>query len=84
MLLEIHRVLKPGGTFCLTFVEKDFMKLLPFSPFGFTMYNPENIEELVKNSSFKLEKIIRETDFVQNKLGEKMNRQFATAVLRKT
>ncbi len=84
MLSEIYRILKPEGIFCITFVEKDFMKLLPFSPFGFTMYNPEDIEELVKNSNFKLGKIIRETGFVQNKLGEKMNRQFATAVLRKT
>lgn len=84
MLSEIYRILKPDGIFCITFVEKDFMKLLPFSVFGFTMYNPEDIEELVKNSSFKLEKIIRKTDFVQNKLGEKMNRKFATAVLSKT
>lgn len=83
MLSEIYRVLKSGGIFCLTFVEKDFMKLLPFSPFGFTMYNPEDVEELVKKSHFKLEKIIRNTEFVQNKLGEKMNRQFATAVLTK-
>lgn len=84
MLSEIYRVLKSGGIFCLTFVEKDFMKLLPFSSFGFTMYNPEDVEELVKNSDFKLNEIIRDTEFVQTKLGEKMNRQFATAVLQRT
>ncbi len=83
MLSEIYRILKPGGVFCLTFVEKDFMKLLPFSSFGFTMYDPEDVEELVKNSDFRLEKMIRDTELVKNKLGEKMNRQFATVVLRK-
>ncbi len=83
MLKEIHRILKPGGIFCITFVEKDFMKLLPFSVYGFTMYNPEDVEKLINNSEFELNEIARKTDFVQNKLGEKMNRKFATAVLTK-
>ncbi len=84
MLNEVYWILKPGGIFCITFVEKDFMKLLPFSAFGFTMYNPQDIEKLVDDSEFQLNEIIRDTEFVQNKLGEKMNREFATAVLSKT
>ena len=83
MLKEIYRILKPSGTFCITFVEKDFMELLPFSTYGFTMYNPEDVEKLIKHSQFKLKEIIRKTDFVQTKSGEKMQRKFATAVLTK-
>ena len=83
MLKEIYRILKPGGIFCITFVEKDFMKLLPFSAYGFRMYDPEDVESLIQTSEFKLKEIVRQTDFVQNKAGEKMQRKYATAVLNK-
>jgi len=37
LLLEIYRVLKSNGNFCLTFAEEDFMKKLPFTQFEFEL-----------------------------------------------
>jgi ubiquinone/menaquinone biosynthesis C-methylase UbiE len=37
-LTELYRVLKPGATLCITYGEEAFMKQLPFTQFGFTLY----------------------------------------------
>src|SRR5690606_2521303 len=40
-LMEIKRVLKPDGRFCMAIATKAFMEQLPFTPYGFTLYTPE-------------------------------------------
>lgn len=81
LLLEIYRVLKPNGNFCLTFAEEDFMKTLPFTQFEFKLYSTEKAEELIGKSSFKI--VYKETriEKIKSKTGELVDRAFTTIVL---
>lgn len=82
-LNEIYRITKPNGIFCLTFAEKDFMKTLPFTQFGFKLYSLEDVQELIQNSEFKIEKTETQTEEIQAKSGEMVKRKFVTLVLKK-
>jgi len=53
-LAEIRRVLKTGGLFCLAIVSKAFMATLPFTPYGFTLYSPDEAQALLSANGFKL------------------------------
>lgn len=81
LLLEIYRVLKSNGNFCLTFAEEDFMKTLPFTQFEFKLYSTEKAEELIGKSSFKI--VYKETriEKIKSKTGELVDRAFTTIVL---
>ncbi len=60
-LAEIRRVLKPQGTFCLAIGSKAFMETLPFTQYGFTLYAPEEAQELLTGHGFVLtDTLIRE------------------------
>lgn len=54
-LAEIYRVLKPGGVFCLAFSSKAFMQTLPFTAYGFTLYEPVEVQQLLKEANFQVE-----------------------------
>jgi ubiquinone/menaquinone biosynthesis C-methylase UbiE len=51
-LREVHRALKPGGTFTAVLRTRSSMKKLPFTPFGFTMYEQEDWERVLRASGF--------------------------------
>ncbi|AAV81625.1 class I SAM-dependent methyltransferase [Idiomarina loihiensis] len=53
-LVEIRRVLKPQGLFCLAFGESSFMKDLPFVPYGFELYDRELACNLLQDAGFRL------------------------------
>lgn len=52
-LREIRRVLKPGGSLCLAFGERDFMETLPFTSYGFTLYHARDVSPLLKDAGFQ-------------------------------
>lgn len=81
MLEELSRVLKPKALFSLTFAHRSFMEMLPFTAFGFTLYNPDEVLKLVGQSSFTLKREDSQTETVRSKTGESMERQFSTFVL---
>ena len=81
MLSELSRVLKPKALFSLTFAHRSFMETLPFTPFGFTLYNPDEVMKIITQSSFKLKLEDFQTELVKSKTGESMERQFSTFVL---
>jgi ubiquinone/menaquinone biosynthesis C-methylase UbiE len=83
MLLEIHRVLKTKGVFCLTFAEESFMKQLPFTKYEFELYSTEKAENLIQKTTFKLVKKETLTEKIKNKTGELVDRSFTTLVLEK-
>lgn len=83
LLVEIYRVLKPNGNFCLTFAEEDFMKKLPFTQFEFELYSTEKAQELIKKSPFKIVYSETRTEKVKSKTGELVDRAFTTIVLEK-
>lgn len=83
LLLEIYRVLKPGGTFCLTFAEESFMKQLPFTQFEFELYSTEKAEKCLVKSPFKIAYTETLTEKVKSKTGGLLDRDYTTLVLEK-
>ena len=83
LLLEIYRILRPNGNFCITFAEEDFMKKLPFTQFEFELYNTEKAQQLIKKTPFKIVYTETQTEKVKSKTGELVDRAFTTLVLEK-
>ncbi len=81
LLAELSRVLKPKALFALTFAHRSFMENLPFTPFGFTLYNPDEVMKLVEQSSFTLDHEDSKIETVMTKDGQSVERQFSTFVL---
>lgn len=83
LLLEIYRVLKPNGNFCLTFAEESFMKTLPFTQFEFELYSTEKALKLIEKTVFRVVYAESQTEKVKSKTGELVDRAFTTIVLEK-
>lgn len=66
----IYRVLKDEGTFVLTFGQRDFMEKLPFTAYDFTLYNNNEMEELISKSHFKRMKISEKQEEIKSKTGD--------------
>lgn len=55
ILLEaIAKVLKKDGLFVLTFCDKTFMEKLPFTQYGFHLYDQADVKQLFSSHPFKL------------------------------
>lgn len=83
LLRELFRVLKPGGTFALTFAQKDFMQHLPFTKYGFQLFSNDDISALVHQTDFQLIEISVHEEVVTTRTGESVTRQFSVAKMRK-
>ena len=68
---------------CLTYGCKDFMTSLPFSRYGFTLYDEADIERLVAQTLFTVRAHHYASDHVISKSGEPVDRKFCTTVLHK-
>ncbi|MEX0738335.1 MAG: class I SAM-dependent methyltransferase [Pseudohongiella sp.] len=53
-LAEIRRVMKPKGLFCLAFGDRSFMKDLPFTPYGFRLYDATDACALLQSAGFDI------------------------------
>jgi len=51
-LAEILRVLKPGGLLMLGYRPKTYMKAIPFTRFGFTLYDTAELENVLLKHGF--------------------------------
>jgi ubiquinone/menaquinone biosynthesis C-methylase UbiE len=51
-LCEIYRVLKPGGIFYTGFRPKDVMSKLPFTKYGFNLYEPNEWMVILEKNNF--------------------------------
>lgn len=80
---EIERVLKPTGIFSISFGDESYMKNLPFTEFGFTLYSFEKMEQLVADSKLEIVQQKQVEDEIRSKTGEQMTRKFHCLSLRK-
>ncbi|SDC91150.1 class I SAM-dependent methyltransferase [Pedobacter soli] len=79
-LLEIKRVLKPGGKLVLCFADKTFMEKLPFTPYGFTLYGLEKVQQLLAESGFTIKNTTKNLEQVLSKTGEQVEREYYVVV----
>ena len=82
-LNEIGRVLKPGGYCVIAYVQKEFMKKLPFVSDIFRLYDDNDLQELVGKSNLKLVQIVPGTEQVRIRSGELVERTYSMAKLGK-
>jgi len=75
-LQELFRVLKNDGQLILGFVPKSTMEKIPFTKYGFELYDNENVQNLLEEIGFKIDKIISETEEVLSNTGDKKIRTF--------
>ncbi len=82
-LSELYRVLKPGGTLNITFAQKSFMEQLPFTRFGFDLYDDAKMQRLIDTSAFRMIASEARTETVISKTGDPVQRDFVTVSLEK-
>lgn len=80
---EILRVLKPGGIFALSFSDIHFMAQLPFTKFGFELYDKSTAEELLTKAHFEIEKTIEELEVTKSNMGEEVERPVVIVLAKK-
>jgi ubiquinone/menaquinone biosynthesis C-methylase UbiE len=83
LLLEIYRVLKPGGTFCITFAQRDFMEQLPFTKYGFELYDTQKAKDLIGQTPFEIADIETKTEHIKSNTGDFISRDYTTVTIRK-
>lgn len=81
---EIYRVLKPGGIFALSFSDSSFMEQLPFTKFGFELYDRPAAEALLTKANFEIEKTIEELEVTKSNMGEEVERPVIIVFAKKT
>lgn len=81
LLMELYRVLRPEGRLNITFAEKSFMEQLPFTTFGFTLYDMAAMRALIAKTSFTIVGSEMQTETVTSKTGESVERDFTTISL---
>ncbi|MCT3728448.1 class I SAM-dependent methyltransferase [Elizabethkingia anophelis] len=83
-LEEIYRVLRNNGTFVLTFGNKDFMSNLPFTQYGFQLYDTEDVEKLIAKSQFVQVKLLQKEEWIPGKTGDgPVKRNYTILTLKK-
>jgi len=75
-LEEIKRVLKPDGILVIAFADKTFMKTLPFTKFGFELYDEQKAHQVLKVANFKVLKSEQKNEDIQSNAGFKVNRDY--------
>ncbi len=83
LLRELYRVLVPGGRLCVAFADRAFMQQLPFTPFGFTLYDPTTFQELVASTAFGAAAFCTHRERTISKDGQELERTYHIATLTK-
>lgn len=80
-LAEIHRVLQPGGSLIIAIRPASTMQHIPFTQYGFTLYEKENIFDLLVQSGFTVNSVGENEEPVQEMHGNpmQMNHTLITA-----
>lgn len=71
------------GIMALTYGSKAFMQTLPFTAYGFTLYDPQDIEQLISPTALTLIGHYAASEQVISKVGAPVLRHYYTTVLQK-
>lgn len=82
VLMEIYRVMKPSGVFSIAFAQQKSMELLPFTKFGFELYDTERAEKLIKQTPFEIVQIENHVEILKARTGT-IQREFTIISLKK-
>lgn len=82
---EMYRLLKPGGSFIVSFANKKFMKTLPFvtSNDVFNLYDEKGIKSLASKTGFIFIDIVQNKEKVKSKTGALVNREYSIVTMSK-
>lgn len=75
-LMEINRVLKPGGKISIGLIPESTMQHIPFAKYGFTLYNIETVNSMLNNNGFTDTTAVTETELIKSNSGEDIEREF--------
>ena len=59
-LAEIYRVLQPGGRLVIGIRSPNYMRKLPFTQYGFKMYEGHEAAAILEKAGFKIEDVVEE------------------------
>lgn len=71
-LAEIRRVLQPGGRLIIAIRPASTMQHIPFTQYGFTLYEKENISDLLVRAGFSVDSITEHEEPAQEMHGKPM------------
>lgn len=72
---EVARVLRSGGVAAIGLIPKSTMQHIPFSKYGFTLYDADSVSVLLKNSGLKITRVETDKEFVTSNSGEQIERE---------
>lgn len=72
---EIARVLRSGGVAAIGLIPKSTMQHIPFSKYGFTMYDTDSVSMLLKNAGLDITSAHPDKEFVTSSSGEQIERE---------
>ncbi|MGJ1196431.1 class I SAM-dependent methyltransferase [Sphingobacterium spiritivorum] len=81
LLAEIRRVLKPDGCVAITFADRAFMETLPFTKFGFNLFDLDKFKTAIAESSFIMKSALKRAEYVNSKMGDPVLREYWIALL---
>ncbi|TDS07493.1 class I SAM-dependent methyltransferase [Sphingobacterium paludis] len=82
-IAQISELLQPNGKLTLTFAKKSFMKTLPFTAYGFRLYDEEEVLRFADPHLLAFESTIQGREIVLSKNGDQVEREFLTIVWNK-
>lgn len=80
---EIARVLKKGGLAVIGFRPKNIMEKMPFTKYGFTMFEPEDVRELMAGAGLEFVSETIENEYFTAPNGNEIESGFAVSVFKK-
>jgi SAM-dependent methyltransferase len=81
---KLANLLKPGGTLHVTFAFKSFMSHLPFVNHLFTLYEPEEVMDLLGRAGLSDVRLSPHTEIVEGRHGETVVREFGIVIGKRT
>lgn len=83
LINEIKRTLKTNGICVLTYVNKDFMKNLPFVGQKFRLFDQNEMEGLAEKSNLKIIEAKKLDEQAKSKTGEQVERKYTMTKLKR-